>query len=71
MDGGANKNNGVFCTNKLAMHRSLPATKQLLLTRYVDTMGHGDTPVPVVGAVLPSAASTEEDDEDEVVVKEE
>ena len=41
-----------------------------LLTRYIDTMGRGDAPVPVAGAIPPPAASVEEDNEDEVVVTE-
>ena len=49
----------------------LPATNQSLLTRYADTMGHGNAPVPVVGAILSPVASAEEDDEDEIVVTEE
>ena len=53
------------------MHHALPATKQLPLTEYVDTIRGGDAPVPVAGAILlPPAASVEEDDEDEVVVTE-
>ena len=39
-----------------------------LLTRYIDTMGRGDAPVPVAGAMPPPAASVEEDNEDEVLV---
>jgi len=34
-------------------------------------MGHGNAPVPVVGAILSPVASAEEDDEDEIVVTEE
>ena len=41
-----------------------------LLTREIDTMGRGDAPVPVAGAMSPPAASDEEDDEDEVVMTE-
>ena len=41
-----------------------------LLTRYIDTMGCGDAPDQVAGAILQPAASAEEDDEDEVVVTE-
>ena len=53
------------------MHHALPATKQLPLTEYVDTIRGGDAPVPpVAGAILPPAASVEEDDEDKVVVTE-
>jgi len=52
------------------MHHALPATKQLLLTEYVDTMRGGDAPVPVAVAILPPSASAEEDDEDEVVMME-
>ena len=49
----------------------LPATNiYCLLTRYIDTMGRGDAPVPVAGAIPPPAASVEENDEDEVVVTE-
>ena len=55
----ANKNNGVLQQNIYC-----------LLTRYIDTMGRGDAPVPVAGAIPPPAASVEEDDEDEVVVTE-
>ena len=73
MDGGANKDNGVHCgVNKLAMHHAIPATKQLLLTGYVDKMRCGNAPVPVAGATLPPSASAEDnDEEDEVVVMEE
>ena len=50
------------------MHHALPATKQLPLTEYVDTIRGGDAPVPAVAvAILPPSASAEEDDEDEVV----
>ena len=36
----------------------LPATNQSLLTRYADTIGRGDAPVPVFGAILPPAATS-------------
>ena len=52
------------------MHYALPATKQLPLTEYVDTIRGGDAPVPVAVAILPPSASAEEDDEDEVVMME-
>jgi hypothetical protein len=42
-----------------------------LLTRYIDTMGRGDAPVPVAEAIPKPATSAEENNEDEVVVKEE
>ena len=50
------------------MHHAFPATKQLLLTEYVNTIRGGDTPVPVAIAILPPSASAAEDDEDEVVI---
>ena len=49
----------------------LPATKKLMLTRYVDTMGCDDAPVPLSRAIPPPAASAAEDDKDEVIVTEE
>ena len=52
------------------MHHALPATKQLPLTEYVDTIRGGDAPVPVAVAILPPSASAEEDDEDEDVMME-
>jgi len=50
------------------MHHAFPATKQLLLTEYVNTIRGGDATVPVAVAVLPPSASAAEDDEDEVVI---
>jgi hypothetical protein len=44
------------------MHHTLPATKELLLTEYVDTMRGGDASVPVSIAKLPPSASAEEDE---------
>ena len=57
-------------TNELARRHYLQQNIYCLLTRYMDTMGRGDAPVPVAGAIPPPAASVEEDDEDEVVVTE-
>ena len=71
MDGGANKNNRVVVqTNRRCTMHYLQQNIYFLLTRYIDTMGRGDAPVPVAGAIPPPAASVEEDDEDEVVVTE-
>jgi hypothetical protein len=50
------------------MHHAFPATKQLLLTKYVNTIRNGDAPVPVAVAILPPFASAGEDDEDAVVI---
>jgi hypothetical protein len=50
------------------MHHAFPATKQLMLTEYVNTIRGGDAPVPVAVAILPPSASAAEDDEDEVVI---
>jgi len=50
------------------MHHAFPATKQILLTEYVNTIRGGDAPVPVAVAILPPSASAAEDDEDEVVI---
>ena len=51
------------------MHHAFPATKQLLLSEYVNTIRGGDAPVPVaILAILPPSASAAEDDEDEVVI---
>ena len=50
------------------MHHAFPATKQLLLTEYVNTIRGGDAPVPVAVAILPPSASAAEEDEDEVVI---
>ena len=52
------------------MHHALPATKQLPLTEYVDTIRGGDAPVPIAVAIQPPSASAEEDDEDEDVMME-
>ena len=52
------------------MHHYLQQNIYCLLTRYIDTMGCGDAPVAVAGAIPPPAASAEEDDEDENVVTE-
>ena len=50
---------------KLIGDAQSPATKQLLLTRYVETIGFGNAPVSVAaGAIPPPAASAEEDGKD-------
>ena len=49
----------------------LASKQKLILTRYVETMGLGNTPVPVAGAIPRPVASVEKDDKDEAVVLEE
>jgi hypothetical protein len=56
----------VLGKNELAMRHYLQQNISCLLTRYIDTMGRGDAPVPVAGTLPPPAASVEEDDEDEI-----
>ena len=53
---------------ELAMRHFLQQIIYCLLTRYIDTMGRGDAPVPVAGAILPPSASAEEDEVVEICV---